>query len=111
VPEYTWNHTTLRALKVDPSITYLQVRYRYPDHMELVRRCARPSGRRSAAPGGDARERQGDVRRPADRAFTTPERLEEIVAMHEEMGCDDLQPAPLHAGGRRAADGRPMRGS
>jgi hypothetical protein len=44
--EYTWNHTTLRALKVDPSITYLQVRYRYPEHMELIRRCARPSARR-----------------------------------------------------------------
>jgi hypothetical protein len=25
-----WNHTTLRALKVDPSITYLQVRYGFP---------------------------------------------------------------------------------
>ena len=25
--ELTWNHTTLRALRVDPSITYLQVRY------------------------------------------------------------------------------------
>jgi hypothetical protein len=23
--EYGWNHTTLRALKVDPAITYLQV--------------------------------------------------------------------------------------
>jgi hypothetical protein len=41
--EYTWNHTTLRALKVDPSITYLQVRYGYPEHMELIRRCATPS--------------------------------------------------------------------
>ena len=25
--ELTWNHTTLRALRVDPAITYLQVRY------------------------------------------------------------------------------------
>lgn len=25
--ELTWNHTTLRALRIDPSITYLQVRY------------------------------------------------------------------------------------
>ena len=23
----TWNHTTLRALRVDPKITYLQARY------------------------------------------------------------------------------------
>ena len=25
--EYTWNHTTLHALKVDPAITYLQIRF------------------------------------------------------------------------------------
>ena len=25
--ELTWNHTTLRALRVDPAITYLQARY------------------------------------------------------------------------------------
>ena len=25
--EYTWNHTTLHALKVEPDITYLQVRF------------------------------------------------------------------------------------
>ena len=36
--EYGWNHTTLRALKVDPSITYLQVRYAYPDHIEKVQK-------------------------------------------------------------------------
>ncbi|MGB0499370.1 MAG: FAD-binding oxidoreductase, partial [Rubricella sp.] len=36
VAEYTWNHTTLRALKVDPSITYLQVRYGFPEHLSLV---------------------------------------------------------------------------
>ncbi|MEO0745414.1 MAG: FAD-binding oxidoreductase, partial [Pseudomonadota bacterium] len=34
--EYGWNHTTLRALKVDPSITYLQVRYGYPQHLALI---------------------------------------------------------------------------
>ena len=34
--EYGWNHTTLRALKVDPSITYLQVRYGFPQHLELI---------------------------------------------------------------------------
>jgi hypothetical protein len=34
--EYGWNHTTLRALKVDPAITYLQVRYCFPDHLEKI---------------------------------------------------------------------------
>ena len=31
--EYTWNHTTLRAMRVDRDFTYLQVRY--PAHEEL----------------------------------------------------------------------------
>jgi len=57
--EYTWNHTTLRAMKVDRSYTYLQVRYpagaelriikdlkeKYPDelilHLEFQRRFGR----------------------------------------------------------------------
>ena len=57
--EYTWNHTTWRALKVDRAYTYLQVRYpaneelriiknlkdRYPDeltlHLEFQRRFGR----------------------------------------------------------------------
>jgi FAD/FMN-containing dehydrogenase len=34
--EYTWNHTTLRALKVDPSITYLQVGYGTDDPIGLI---------------------------------------------------------------------------
>ena len=34
--EFGWNHTTLRALKFDPKITYLQVRYQFPKHLELV---------------------------------------------------------------------------
>ncbi|TIQ77080.1 MAG: FAD-binding oxidoreductase, partial [Mesorhizobium sp.] len=29
--ELTWNHTTLRAIRVDPTITYLQTRYPSPD--------------------------------------------------------------------------------
>ncbi len=30
VYELAWNHTTLRALRVDPAITYLQVLYPFP---------------------------------------------------------------------------------
>ena len=36
--ELTWNHTTLRALRVDPTITYLQVRYFEDDLLGTVRR-------------------------------------------------------------------------
>lgn len=34
--EYTWNHTTLHALKVDPSITYLQIRFPQGRETEMV---------------------------------------------------------------------------
>ncbi len=36
--ELTWNHTTLRALRVDPAITYLQVRYPEEGALALVKR-------------------------------------------------------------------------
>jgi hypothetical protein len=38
VLEYTWNHTTLHVLKVDPSITYLQVSFTAGQHLEQVAR-------------------------------------------------------------------------
>ena len=34
--ELAWNHTTLRALRVDPAITYLQSLYPFPGHMALI---------------------------------------------------------------------------
>lgn len=38
--EYTWNHTTLHALKRDPAITYLQVRFPPENNLEIVARLA-----------------------------------------------------------------------
>ena len=36
VYELSWNHTTLHALKIDPTITYLQVLYPPPAHVERI---------------------------------------------------------------------------
>ena len=36
VYELSWNHTTLHALRIDPTITYLQVLYPPPAHVERV---------------------------------------------------------------------------
>jgi FAD/FMN-containing dehydrogenase len=34
--EFTWNHTTLHAIRVDPTITYLQLRFPPANNLELV---------------------------------------------------------------------------
>jgi FAD/FMN-containing dehydrogenase len=85
--EYTWNHTTLQLLKVDRSFTYLQCLYPhdrlldsvrqihdlFPDevlpHLEFIRFGGKLTC--SALP---------IVR------YTTPERLNEIIALHEQHG-------------------------
>ena len=109
--EYGWNHTTLRALRVDPSITYLQVRYAYPDHIALVQKMRadfspevmqhlevmRESGRTIFAGLSMVR-------------FTTEERLDEIVRLHEEAGAIIFNPHryTLEEGGRQSADQRQL---
>ena len=35
--EYTWNHTTLNALKIDPTLTFTQLRFSPTEHIEQVR--------------------------------------------------------------------------
>ena len=35
--EYTWNHTTLNALKSDPTLTYTQLRFTAARHLDQVR--------------------------------------------------------------------------
>ena len=36
--ELAWNHTTLRGLRVDPAITYLQTRYPAAGGLDVIRR-------------------------------------------------------------------------
>ncbi len=85
--EYTWNHTTLQLLKVDRSFTYLQCLYPsnrliasinemralFPDevlpHLEFIRF------------GGHVTCSALPIVR-----YTTPERLNEIIALHEKHG-------------------------
>ncbi len=109
--EYGWNHTTLRAIRVDPSITYLQVRYRYPVHLELVEQVRREFGEEVL--------QHLEVIRESGKAmfaglpivkFTTEERLDEIVRIHEEMGCMIFNPHryTLEEGGRQTVDGRQL---
>ncbi|MEL6452080.1 MAG: FAD-binding oxidoreductase [Pseudomonadota bacterium] len=105
--EYGWNHTTLRALKVDPSITYLQVGYGADDPIALVEKIraifspevlqhievTRQGGR--VAMGGLSLVK-----------FTDEARLDEIVGLHEAEGAMIFNPHryTLEEGGRQSTD-------
>jgi FAD/FMN-containing dehydrogenase len=105
--ELTWNHTTLRGLKVDPTITYLQVLYPFPTHVESVERMTRIFG--DEVPGHLEFQRfDGNIccsGLPIVR-FTTEERLDEIVRIHEENGCPIFNPHryTLEEGGMKRTD-------
>lgn len=91
--EYTWNHTTLQILKADRGVTYLQCLFPHGRVLESVAEmCAlfpeellghcefiRFGGRITASA------------LPVIR-FTTPERLNEIMALHEAHGVSIANP-------------------
>ncbi len=109
--EYGWNHTTLRALKVDPAITYLQVRYPPDTYAEKI------AAIRAAFPGEvmqhlELMRENGQVMFAGLSLvrFTTEARLDEIVRVHEEMGCMIFNPHryTLEEGGRQSVDDRQL---
>ncbi len=109
--EYAWNHTTLRALRIDPTITYLQVRYGYPNHFELISKVRKEFGEEVLQHLEVIRE-NGKVMYAGLPIvqFTTEERLDEIVRIHEEMGCMIFNPHryTLEEGGRQTVDTRQL---
>lgn len=105
--ELTWNHTTLRALRVDPTITYLQVLYPFPNQLDLVRAIHKRLGDEVPAHLEFVRF-DGKVicfGLPLVR-FTTEERLAEIIAIHEDMGAPIFDPHryTLEEGGMKQTD-------
>jgi FAD/FMN-containing dehydrogenase len=105
--ELTWNHTTLRALRHDPTITYLQALYPFPDHVALAERIHARFGAELPAHLEVARF-DGKVTCfgvPLVR-FTTEERLEEIMRIHEDMGAVIFNPHryTLEEGGMKRTD-------
>jgi FAD/FMN-containing dehydrogenase len=85
--EYTWNHTTLQWLKSDRSITYLQCLF---PHDRLV-----DSARETIATFGDELLPHHEFIRFGGKVtasalpilrYSTPERLNEVIAQHEASG-------------------------
>lgn len=107
VYELSWNHTTLRGLRVDPTITYLQVLYPFPQQIERVAAMTRLFG--DEVPGHLEFVRfDGKVTcfgLPIVR-YTSEARLEEIMRIHEEHGCPIFNPHryTLEEGGMKRTD-------
>ncbi len=107
VYELGWNHTTLRALRVDPAMTYLQVLYPFPNVVSLVEKLHNHFGDEVQAHLEFVRF-DGKVTAfglPLVR-FTTEARLDEIVQIHEAMGAPIFNPHryTLEEGGMKQTD-------
>ncbi|MCX7932935.1 MAG: FAD-binding oxidoreductase [Rhodovarius sp.] len=105
--EHSWNHTTLQALKVDRSITYLQTLFPAPGHVALAERMQ--------AMFGDEVPMHLEFVRFGGQVlcfglqlvrFTSEERLNEIIAIHEAHGAPIFNPHAytLEEGGMKHVD-------
>lgn len=105
--ELAWNHTTLRALRVDPSITYLQSLYPFPNQLALVEKM-------DAMFPGEVFSHLEFVRLDGNITcfglplvkFTTEARLDGIIRLHEDNGCPIFNPHryTLEEGGMKQTD-------
>ncbi len=102
--ELAWNHTTLRGLKVDPTITYLQTQYPDLAHVKWA-----------IDTFGDELPMHIEMNRFDGRIifsglpvvrYSSEERLEEIIRLHEENGCLVFNPHryTLEEGGMKQTD-------
>ncbi|GFE65176.1 FAD-binding oxidoreductase [Litoreibacter roseus] len=109
--EYGWNHTTLRALKVDPSITYLQVRYGFPDHLRLIEEMQQEFSP-EVLQHLEVLKENGKVMFAGLSLvkFSSEARLDEIIRRHEEAGAMIFNPHryTLEEGGRQTVDDRQL---
>jgi len=108
VYELAWNHTTLRGLKIDPGITYLQTQYPDLDHLKHI-----------ISIFGDELPMHIEMTRFDGRIvfsglpivrYSGEDRLEEIIRIHEENGCLVFNPHryTLEEGGMKRTDQRQL---
>lgn len=86
--EFTWNHTTLHALRVDKGLTYLQTAFTPGRHLEEVRRMERLLGGEVLMHAEFIRNIDGlptCTALPLVR-FTTEARLQEIMQLFRDNG-------------------------
>ena len=106
--ELAWNHTTLQGAARRPD------HHLSADPVPLPRPRRRRSRRMTRLIGDEMPGHLEFVRFDGKVAaaglpivrYTSDERLDELVRIHEDNGVADLQSAPLHAGGRRHEEDR-----
>jgi len=86
--EFTWNHTTLNALKVDPTLTYLQSSFVPGLHLQQITEMERLLGGEVLMHTEFLRTVDGLMTCSALQLvrFTTEERLNEIIAIYRQRG-------------------------
>ncbi len=86
--EYTWNHTTLMALKVDKTMTYLQSAFTPGQHLQQVRRMHEMLSPEVQMHAEFIRGMDGQLTCTALQVvkFSTEERLQEIMQLHRDNG-------------------------
>ncbi|MEP6721614.1 MAG: FAD-binding oxidoreductase [Variovorax sp.] len=86
--EFTWNHTTLHALKVDKTLTYLQSSFVPGQHVQQITEMERLLGGEVLMHVEFLRNLEGLITCSALQLvrFSTEARLDEIIRIHREHG-------------------------
>jgi FAD/FMN-containing dehydrogenase len=107
IAEHTWNHTTLHARSVDPTLTYLQTLFPFDRDLKLLEHMYHHFGDEVMMHLEFIRV-NGTVLPAALQIvrFSTPERLQDIIKYHEDKGAFIANPHTyiLEDGGRKAVD-------
>lgn len=92
--EYTWNHTTLNALKIDKSLTYIQSGFTPSRNLEQVKALEKALGGEVLMHLEFLRNKEGEFNCSGLQIirYTTEQRLNEIMAIYREHGVQINNP-------------------
>lgn len=88
IVEFTWNHTTLHAMKVDKGLTYIQSGYPAGPHVQLAKDLRRALGDEVLVHLEFIRSKEGAMTCSGLQLvrFSTEERLDQIMQIHRDHG-------------------------
>ncbi|MEL7501072.1 MAG: FAD-binding oxidoreductase [Cyanobacteria bacterium J06554_6] len=107
IGEFTWNHTTLHARNVDPSLTYLQTLFPYDPELKLLAHMHQHFGNEVMLHLEFMRVQGRNIPAALQLVrYTTEDRLNEIIRYHEDQGAFIANPHTyiLEDGGRKEID-------